>query len=53
MVTVYVPTSPNPTSGYLLFVPRADTIRVDMTVDECLRMVLSGGLATPCRPKLV
>ena len=53
MVTVYVPTSPNPTSGYLLFVPRADTIRVDMTVDECLRMVLSGGLATPSRPKLV
>ncbi len=53
MVTVYVPTSPNPTSGYLLFVPRADTIRVDMTVDECLRMVLSGGLATPSGPKLV
>ena len=45
MVTVYVPTSPNPTSGYILFVPRVDTIRVDMSVDECLRMVLSGGLA--------
>lgn len=49
MVTLYVPTAPNPTSGYLLFVPRADTIHLDMTVEECLKMVVSGGLATPSR----
>ncbi len=47
MITVYVPTSPNPTSGYLLFVPRADTIHVDMTVEDCLKFALSGGLAVP------
>ena len=51
MLTVYIPTSPNPTSGYLLFLPRADTIHVDMTVEECLRMVISGGLAKPPHPR--
>ena len=47
MITVYVPTSPNPTSGYVLFIPRADTIRVDMSVEDCLKLILSGGLAAP------
>ncbi len=47
MLTVYVPTSPNPTSGYVLFVPRADAIRVDMSVEDCLKLILSGGLAAP------
>jgi uncharacterized membrane protein len=51
MITVYVPTSPNPTSGYVLFVPRADAIHVDMNVEECLKMVISGGLAVPTAPK--
>ena len=47
MITVYVPTSPNPTSGYVLFVPRADTIRIEMSVEDCLKLILSGGLAAP------
>jgi uncharacterized membrane protein len=54
MVTVYVPTSPNPTSGYLAFVPRADAIHLDMSVEDALKMVVSSGLVTPGkRPRLV
>ncbi len=46
-VNVFVPTTPNPTSGFLLFVPRADIIRLDMTVEEGVKMVVSGGIITP------
>ena len=46
-VNVFVPTTPNPTSGYLLFVPRADLILLDMTVEEGIKMVVSGGIVTP------
>lgn len=52
MVSVYVPNPPNPTSGALVFVPR-DTIRVlDMSVEEGLKLVLSGGIVTPMTVKL-
>jgi uncharacterized membrane protein len=47
LVTVFVPTAPNPTSGYLIFMPRADAIHLDMSVDEALKMIVSGGLVTP------
>lgn len=47
--TVYVPTTPNPTSGYLVFVPRKDMIVLEMTVEECLKMVVSGGIVAPSR----
>ena len=46
-VNVFVPTTPNPTSGFLLFVPRADLILLDMTVEEGIKMVVSGGIVTP------
>ena len=46
-VNVFLPTTPNPTSGYLLFVPRADLILLDMTVEEGIKMVVSGGIITP------
>ena len=38
---------PNPTSGFLLLVPRDDLIHLDMTVEEGIKMVISGGLVTP------
>ena len=47
LVTVVVPTSPIPTAGYLLFLPRKDVVVLDMTVDEGLRVVMSGGIVNP------
>jgi uncharacterized membrane protein len=46
-VSVYVPTTPNPTSGFFLMVPRADTIELDMSVDEALKYIVSMGVVTP------
>ena len=47
LVNIYVPTTPNPTSGFLLFVPRKDVIYLNMTVEEAFKLVISGGLVTP------
>jgi uncharacterized membrane protein len=47
LVNIYVPTTPNPTSGFLLFVRREDVIYLDMTVEEAFKLVVSGGLVTP------
>jgi uncharacterized membrane protein len=47
LVNVFVPTTPNPTSGFLLFVPRKDVVVLDMTVEEGIKMVVSGGILTP------
>jgi len=47
MCNVYLPTTPNPTSGYLVFLPQEDMIRLDMKVDDCLKMIVSGGIVTP------
>jgi uncharacterized membrane protein len=46
-VSVYVPTTPNPTSGFFLMVPRTDTIELDMNVDEALKYIVSMGVVTP------
>jgi uncharacterized membrane protein len=46
-VSVYVPTTPNPTSGFFLMMPRADVIDLDMSVDEALRYVISMGVVAP------
>ncbi|MFN4088641.1 MAG: DUF502 domain-containing protein [Alphaproteobacteria bacterium] len=53
VLNVFLPTTPNPTSGYLLFVPRRDVIVLGMTVEEGIKMVVSGGIVTPPdrRPK--
>jgi uncharacterized membrane protein len=50
MINVFVPTTPNPTSGFLLFVPRADVMPLSMSVEDALKMVVSGGLLTPPPP---
>lgn len=47
LVNVFLPTTPNPTSGFLLFVPRADLVTLHMTVEEGIKMVISGGIVTP------
>ena len=47
MVNVFLPTTPNPTSGFLLFVPRKDCITLNMTVEEGVKLVISGGIVSP------
>lgn len=47
VVNVFLPTTPNPTSGYLLFVPKKDLVVLSMTVEEGIKMVVSGGIVTP------
>ena len=46
-VSVYVPTTPNPTSGFFLMVPRADVVELKMSVDEALKYVISMGVVVP------
>jgi uncharacterized membrane protein len=45
--TVFVPTTPNPTSGFLLMLPRAEVVELDMSVGDGMKMILSGGAVTP------
>ena len=47
MISVFLPTTPNPTSGFLLFVPRHEVIELDMTVEDAAKLVISAGLVTP------
>jgi uncharacterized membrane protein len=47
VVNVYVPTTPNPTSGFFLMVPKQDVIELDMSVDEGLKMIISMGVVVP------
>ena len=48
-ISVFVPTTPNITSGFFLIVPRSETIELDMTVDEALKYIISMGVAEPAR----
>jgi uncharacterized membrane protein len=47
LMSVYVPTTPNPTSGYLLFAKRKEMIELDMTIEEAAKLVISAGLVSP------
>jgi uncharacterized membrane protein len=46
-VSIYVPTTPNPTGGYFVMVPREAVIELDMTVEEALKYIISMGVASP------
>ncbi len=46
-ISVYVPTTPNPTSGFFLMMPKADVIELDMSVDEALKYIISMGTVAP------
>lgn len=50
MISVFVPTTPNPTSGFLLMVPPEDVIELEMSVDDALKMVISLGVIVPPWP---
>ncbi len=47
VVNVFIPTTPNPTSGFLLLVPKKDVIPLSMSVEQGLKLVVSGGIVTP------
>jgi uncharacterized membrane protein len=47
LVGVFIPTTPNPTSGFLLFFPRKDVIELDMSVEDAAKLVISAGLVYP------
>ena len=49
MVTVYVPTTPNPTSGFMLYVPKKEIKELDMRVDDAFKLVVSTGIVTPSK----
>jgi uncharacterized membrane protein len=46
-VTIFVPTTPNPTSGYLIIIPEDETIPLDWSVDEAFRVIISAGVIMP------
>jgi uncharacterized membrane protein len=50
MVSVYVPTTPNPTSGFFLMMPKADVIELEMSVDDALKYIISMGVVVPGGP---
>ncbi len=47
MLNIFIPTTPNPTSGFLIFVPKKDTIELNMSVEDGIKFVISGGLVDP------
>lgn len=47
MMSIFLPTTPNPTSGFLLFLPREDVIELDMSVEDAAKLVISAGLVYP------
>ena len=52
VVNIFLPTTPNPTSGFLLFVPRRDIVTLHMSIEEGIKLVISGGLVTPADPRV-
>ena len=50
---IFVPTTPNPTSGYMLYIPQNDTLETEMSVEEGLKIIISGGMLAPGTNQLV
>jgi uncharacterized membrane protein len=49
-VSVFIPTTPNPTSGFFMIMPKKDVIELDMSVDAALKYIISMGVVSPDRP---
>jgi uncharacterized membrane protein len=47
LMSIFIPTTPNPTSGFLLFLPEKDVIELDMSVEDAAKLVISAGLVYP------
>jgi uncharacterized membrane protein len=53
LLSIFVPTTPNPTSGFLLFFPAEDVIELDMSVEDAAKLVISAGLVYPNDKELI
>jgi uncharacterized membrane protein len=53
LINVFIPTTPNPTSGFLVMADRKDTVALDMTVADAIKLVISGGAVVPASPNSV
>lgn len=51
VVNVYIPTTPNPTSGFLLFLPKKDLIYISMSTEDAIKLIVSGGIVSPSDKK--
>jgi len=47
MLSVFVPTTPNPTSGFLIFVPKKEIVELEVTMEEAMKIIVSGGVLSP------
>lgn len=52
VLNIFVPTTPNPTSGFYLMVPVEDTIKLDLSVEDAFKILISGGILNPESPEL-
>ena len=50
LIAVFLPSTPNPTTGFLMYVPRKDVVELDMSVEEAAKLIISAGLVVPERP---
>ncbi|MGB4549444.1 MAG: DUF502 domain-containing protein [Syntrophales bacterium] len=50
-INIFIPTTPNPTSGFYMMVPERETTRLDMTVEEAFKLIMSGGIVAPPHPR--
>ena len=50
--SIFLPTTPNPTSGFLLFIPKADVIELELSIEEALKLVISGGSIVPIEKRI-
>ncbi|STY29332.1 transmembrane protein [Legionella wadsworthii] len=53
LISIFIPTTPNPTSGFLMMLPRNDVIEMDMSIDEALKFIISLGVMPPSEAALV
>ena len=47
LMNIFIPSTPSPFTGFLIMVPKAEAIIIDITVEEALRMLVSGGVVNP------
>ncbi|PLX20012.1 MAG: hypothetical protein C0601_00365 [Candidatus Muiribacterium halophilum] len=47
LISVFIPTTPNPTSGFLVFVPKKEVVELEITMEEAMKIVISGGVLSP------
>ena len=52
MINVFIPTTPNPTSGFYILIPEEDLVILDMSIEEAFKLVISGGIVVPPRQKV-